>query len=194
MRGTGVTHLAGWLFADLLLILVLVVLGGQTNRTPDVIADPTPTATATPTLTPSPTRSTPVPTPTPAPTPPAPVGMIPQSLDLPLLVDQSVADDLVNGNPARKAAAARRVNEAVDTALNGQQKRGALVFVWGTDGGCGGCAPTSNASSAFAKAAAEAIQQGGHRQLPADAGFYRGYLDLGPASGTLRMELFLYNS
>ncbi|MFE6870441.1 hypothetical protein ACFVFS_28295 [Kitasatospora sp. NPDC057692] len=196
MRGTGVTHLAGWLFADLLLILVLVVLGGQITRTPAVVSDPPPTATPTAALTPSPSRSTPTATPTPTqtPTPTPPVGMIPQSRNLALLADQSVADDLVNGSPERKAAAARRINDAVTTALNGEQKRGAMVFVFGTAGGCGRCDPTSNASSAFAVAAAEAIRQGGHGLLPTDPGFYRGYLDLDAASGTLRMELFLYNS
>ncbi|GAA1393394.1 hypothetical protein GCM10009639_26450 [Kitasatospora putterlickiae] len=198
MRGTGVTHLAGWLFADLLLILVLVVLGGQSSPARDIVADPppTPTATAGPTLAPSPTPTPPAPIPTP--TSAAPVGMLPQSLDLPLLADQSVADDLVNGGPARRAAAARRINEAVDQALakqlTGEQQRGALVFIWGTDGGCRGCKPTSDASSVFAEAAADAVRRGGHPQLPNDAGFYRGYLDLKPASGTLRMELFLYNS
>lgn len=192
MRRNGVTHLAGWLFADLLLILVLVVLGGQATLARDVGPEPTPTATS---ATPSPTATaTRTPTPTPTPTPPPQIGMVPESIDLPLLVDQGVADDLVNGTTAQKAAAARRVNEAVGKALDGRQQRGAMVFVWGSDGGCGSCKSAPDASSAFAKAAADAIRQGGHRILPAEAGFYRSYMDLDAASGTLRLELFVYNS
>ncbi len=72
-EGIGI---AGWLFADLMLVLALVfvAVGRGDDEAEAVAPTPTPVATATATPTPSPTPTptlapTPTPTPTPAPTP-----------------------------------------------------------------------------------------------------------------------------
>lgn len=103
MRGPGVTHLAGWLFADLLLVLVLIVLGGQTVQTVQGAEPATPR--------PSPAARTSA-----APSASAPPGMDPDSRRLKLLVSQDVADDLRGSGEARDAAR-RRINKEVDRAL-----------------------------------------------------------------------------
>ncbi|MFJ4982465.1 hypothetical protein ACIP9H_01540 [Streptomyces sp. NPDC088732] len=186
MRGPGVTHLAGWLFADLLLVLVLIVLGGQTVHTvQDAAPAPAARASAAPSATPSAAPS--------AAAPPNRIGMDPVSKRLKLLVSQDVADDLRGSGSAREAAR-RRINKEVDRVLAGERRRGAMIFVWGSDGGCAGCAADSDRSSRYADAAAEAILRGHHRLLPRDAAFYRGYIDLSGSSGALRMEVFFYNA
>lgn len=88
-EGIGI---AGWLFADLMLVLALVfvAVGRDDDEAEAVAPTPTPVATATATPTPSPTPTptlapTPTPTPTPAPTPtptPTPVNECVSRTDL----------------------------------------------------------------------------------------------------------------
>ncbi|MFD9002289.1 hypothetical protein ACFV0T_15150 [Streptomyces sp. NPDC059582] len=188
MKGPAPTHLAGWLFADLLLVLVLIVLGGQSiHATEAEDPDPSPGASAS-----APTTS--VTSASPAKPSPNRSGMDPVSRNLPLLTDQSVADALRGPGGAAHDKAVRRIAKEVDRVLAGEKRRGAMIFVWGTDGGCANCAATSGPSTTYAEAAAKAIQQSHHPLLPRATAFYRGYIKLSGASGTLRMEVFFYYS
>ncbi|MFD3457060.1 hypothetical protein ACFWVC_33400 [Streptomyces sp. NPDC058691] len=189
------THLAGWLFADLLLVLVLIVLGGQTiqnvgpaapESSPAARASAEPSAKASATASPSASASA-------SASARSRTGMDPVSKRLKLLVSQDVADGLRGSGDARDAAR-RRINEEVDRVLAGEKRRGAMIFVWGSDGGCAACTANSDLSSRYADAAAEAIVRGRHRLLPRASAFYRGYIDLSGASGALRMEVFFYNA
>lgn len=56
-QGRSMTALAGWLFADLMLVMVIVAMAGQADPLADVT--PTPTATHTPAPTPTPTPAGP---------------------------------------------------------------------------------------------------------------------------------------
>jgi hypothetical protein len=80
----SVTLLAGWLFADVLLLLTLVALGSESEPPPSVVAvaatraptpapDPSPSQTLTPAL--SSAAPTPAVSPVALPTPPAPPGV-----------------------------------------------------------------------------------------------------------------------
>ncbi|MGW1723563.1 hypothetical protein ACWCQK_11620 [Streptomyces sp. NPDC002306] len=190
MKAPAPTHLAGWLFADLLLVLVLIVLGGQSIHATEA-EDPAPSAGASASAPAAPVTSA---SPSSAKPSPNRSGMDPVSRNLPLLTDQSVADALRGPGGAARDRAVRRIAKEVDRVLAGEKRRGAMVFVWGTDGGCANCAATSGPSTAYAEAAATAIQRSRHPLLPRATAFYRGYIKLGGASGTLRMEVFFYYS
>ncbi|MET8679577.1 hypothetical protein ABZW18_18885 [Streptomyces sp. NPDC004647] len=165
-----ISHLAGWLFADLLLVLVLVVLGGQA-----VVASPD-RGDSDETVRDVRRRT----------------GMIPDSVNVPLLTDQRVADSLSTPGRSGRAAAERALRNRLDAALAKEKRKAAMVFVWGSNGGCSGCARTNHLSSAYAKSAMSVIRRHRHPLLPTDPVFHRAYMDLNAPSGTLRLEIFFY--
>jgi hypothetical protein len=108
----GVATLAGWLFADLILVLMLVMMAGQ----PDPLVNPK--VAVTHRISPSPSRS-PSPTPTPTPT-------RPRTLDLKPVVIH------VDGPGASNA----QLIASIQSQLAGDQgKQAGMVLVFG-DGDC----------------------------------------------------------
>ncbi len=109
--------LAGWLFADLLLVLFLIGMGSVPSA---------PTAVPTPTPTPTPSAS---PTPTPTPTPEAPLGLDRTPVTLTIRVN---AGALLN--PATRPAAAtdiqRQIAEEAERAGFRDVTAG-MVLIWG---------------------------------------------------------------
>ncbi|MFF9115818.1 hypothetical protein ACF09Y_09450 [Streptomyces massasporeus] len=169
------THLAGWLFADLLLVMVLVVLGGH------VIAPDDPPV--------------PIPVPSPSPSPSGAgsrqTGMRPQSLDLTGLGDAETAAALT-GEGGSRAAAQERVLARLRAKLRKIPDRVAMVFVWGSYGGCPGCSPQTRPSTAYAGAVEEFVREARLPRMPTPENFYRAYHDLAGHSGDLRLEIFVY--
>jgi hypothetical protein len=175
VKGHPVTHLAGWLFADFLLVMVLVVLGGH------VIAPEDPPAPV-PVLSPNPppsgegSRQT---------------GMRPQSLDLTELGDAETAAALTGGG-GNPAAARERVLARLRAKLRKIPDRVAMVFVWGSYGGCSGCSPQTRPSTAYASAVEEFVREARLPGMPTSKNFYRAYHDLAGDPGDLRLEIFVY--
>ncbi|WP_405828557.1 hypothetical protein [Streptomyces sp. NBC_01176] len=182
-RRATVPYLAGWLFADVLLVIVLVVLGGERaphDRTSAQEPSPTPTPTST-------ARRSPSPGPTATPTPRAgPGGLDPATRSITVHTD---ANALVAGSKAARADLAHQVADGVERFKG---RTAAFVMVFGTVHGAGG-AVDSGRSDAYATAVA--------RLLPrTEPGFFppysekiiRGYHDSSGdiRSGTARIELF----
>ncbi len=103
--------LAGWLFADLFLVLFIVAFSSQPT-TP--VPSPTPTRTPTPT-------SSPTPTPTPK---PVPVGLDQNPLNFVVNVSPVDVD-----NPATRAAALTRLLNGLKAQLASQHLDGTAGFV-----------------------------------------------------------------
>ncbi|MFD9368479.1 hypothetical protein ACFWA6_12325 [Streptomyces sp. NPDC060020] len=181
----GGTYLAGWLFADLLLVIVLVVLGSEVPAaTPD--PGPTPTATATATATADPSRS---PSPTPSDTS-RPGGLDPVTASVSIRLDP---DDLIAGRPAATAELTRQVTQEIKRH---EGRTAAFVMVFGTvrtaSGGSGGSVDTGR-SDTYATAVARLLPQAAPRFFPPySEKIIRGYHDGGQGipSGTARIELF----
>ena len=108
-EGIGI---AGWLFADLMLVLALVfvVVGRGDDEAEAVAPTPTPTVTATATATPTPTptptpTATPTATPTPAPTPtPTPTPTPPPAPECVSQADPDIAFDQIIVNSPNNIA------------------------------------------------------------------------------------------
>ncbi|MFJ6213812.1 hypothetical protein ACIQGZ_10845 [Streptomyces sp. NPDC092296] len=185
MKGPQATQLAGWLFADLLLVMVLVVLGGQLTApadTPAAAPVPSPTASA------APSRSA----------PPGAVsrhtGMKPKSVELTGLGDVRAAAALTGGG-GDAAAARSRVLARVRAGLRDDiSDRVAMVFVWGSYGGCATCTPRDAESTAYATVVESFLREARLPGMPTSKTFYRAYHDLGGHPGDLRLELFVYYS
>ncbi|MFG2335336.1 hypothetical protein [Streptomyces yangpuensis] len=174
------TYLAGWLFADLLLVIVLVVLGSEMPAAaPD--PHPTPTATAAAAATPGPSRS---PSPTPSDTA-RPGGLDPVTVSVGIRLDP---DALIAGRPSETAELTRQVNEEIKRYAG---RTAAFVMVFGTVRS-GGSVDTGR-SDAYATAVARHLPQAAPRFFPPySEKIIRGYHDSGAdiASGTARIELF----
>lgn len=111
------TMLAGWLFADLLLVLFLIGLGSVPSA-----------PTAEPTPTPTPTAS-PTPTPTPTPTPEAPLGLERTPVTLTVRVN---AWELLN--PATRPGAATEIQRQIAEEAQRAGFRdvtAGMVLIWG---------------------------------------------------------------
>ncbi|MFJ3722810.1 hypothetical protein ACIPYQ_09600 [Streptomyces sp. NPDC090045] len=181
----GGPSFAGWLFADLLLVIVLVVLGSEVPADePDPDPGPTPTATAT--ATPGPSRS-------PSPTPPdtsRPGGLDPVTVSVGIRLDP---DALIAGRPAETAELTRQITQEIKRY---EGRTAAFVMVFGTvrtgSGGSGGSVDTGR-SDAYATAVARLLPQAAPQFFPPySEKIIRGYHDSGSgiASGTARIELF----
>lgn len=109
--------MAGWLFADLMLVLFLVGLGSE------------PTVYPTPTPSPTETIPTPEPAPTPTPTPQAPPALAKDPITIPLTVEFA---ELL-GSSATRAAAGTRLRQQLAVAVeshNFTTERAGMVLVW----------------------------------------------------------------
>ncbi|MEU5403386.1 hypothetical protein ABZ348_29325 [Streptomyces sp. NPDC005963] len=142
---SGVAHAAGWLFADLLLVIAVIALGGQWT-TPT--ADDRSAVSASPTARPSASASSvPSPSPTPAASTAQP-GLDPDSEEFDVTGD---APGLLAG----RSTAVREIRDEVTEAIRAHPgKTAALVIVWGTAASCGSCPVTDDASRAYARAIA----------------------------------------
>jgi hypothetical protein len=117
--------LAGWLFADLFLVLFIVVFSSQPT-----VATPKPKVSASPSALASPGRS---PTPSPAPKP-SRLGLAPAPVSIDVLVTPAAID-----NPATRAQAVRRLLASLNTQLtarhlDGQRAGFVLVFAGSVTG------------------------------------------------------------
>ncbi|MER7730202.1 hypothetical protein ABTX80_04905 [Streptomyces erythrochromogenes] len=182
-RRPGGTYLAGWLFADLLLVIVLVVLGSEVPAAaPDPHPSPTATATAT-AATPDPSHGTSA-SPTPSDTA-RPGGLDPVTVSVGVRLDP---DALIAGRPSETAELTRQVTEEIKRY---EGRTAAFVMVFGTVRS-GGSVDTGR-SDAFATAVARQLPQAAPRFFPPySEKIIRGYHDSGQAipSGTARIELF----
>ncbi|MCM2393870.1 hypothetical protein [Streptomyces albipurpureus] len=137
--GSSVVHAAGWLFADLLLVITVIALGGQwTAPTTADRADGEPSASPAPAVSASPTPSPRVSA--------AQPGLDPDSEEFDVRGDAP-------GLLAREAAAVRDIRDEVAKGISAYPgKRAALVIIWGTAGSCRTCPVTDNASRDYARA------------------------------------------
>lgn len=106
--------LAGWLFADLLLALAVILLG--------TMAAPPTASESQPRSTPS---ATPTPTPSPSPTTSTPVGIDPNPFVVEIEVNTAA---LLARQPAERARVGREIRELTQPS-NG--RRAGLVLLWG---------------------------------------------------------------
>jgi hypothetical protein len=120
-RRWSIESVAGWVFADLFLVLFLVGLGSAVPIKPAVKPTPKPPATAKP-------------TPKPTPTPPAPIiGM--KQIPIPLNLTVA-ADALTSTGPAgtrEGGLACRRLRQAAAVPLKGERAGLVLIFGGGAD-------------------------------------------------------------
>ncbi|MFH8449594.1 hypothetical protein ACH4CD_10140 [Streptomyces fungicidicus] len=181
------TRLAGWLFADLLLVMVLVALSGaeSTGAGPAPCARPSSAGCAPTTSTTTPTA----PTPSRTPESPAPTG---GGLD-PVTESITVRTDpeaLVAGTDAAETGLKREVVRKI-RKFSGE--RAAFVIVFGNAGRLPGGAVDTDASTRYAEAVARLLPSAAPRFFPPyHPKIIRGYhnTDRRVASGTARIELF----
>ncbi|WP_052441060.1 hypothetical protein [Streptacidiphilus anmyonensis] len=173
-RGKSLTQLAGWLFADVLLMLVVVVLGGQQVATPSAAAR----ARATP------SHGT---SPSPSPTQTAPPGLDPDSSSVPVRdVDVSA---VIAGDPAALDKVRQQVLAAVSRFAG---RHAAMVFVWGTASPCSGCSGVSlGVSQDLANAVAPHVHDWDPAFFPVNSPkLIRPYFDGTGQPNSLSLELF----
>ncbi|MEU6899690.1 hypothetical protein [Streptomyces virginiae] len=180
----GGTYLAGWLFADLLLVIVLVVLGSEMPAA-DPHPDPAPTATATATAT-----ATPDPSHSPSPTGSVtsrPGGLDPVTVSIGIRLDPGA---LIAGSPSETAELTRQVTQEIKRY---EGRTAAFVMVFGTVRTSTGGSVDTGRSDDYATAVARQLPQAAPRFFPPySEKIIRGYHDSGSsiASGTARIELF----
>lgn len=182
-RLSGV-QMAGWLFADLLLVMVVVVLGGETPANPATPPGPHEGSTDTrtppgPTL-PGPSASAPN-------TPPPPGGLDPHTRSITVRVDPEA---LISGS-ARATASLREQVARKSRQFPGE--RVAFVMVFGNAGRLPGGAVDTGTSTAFAKAVARLLPSAAPQFFPRyHKEIIRGYHNTDPRipSGTAEIELF----
>jgi hypothetical protein len=168
--------LAGWLFADLMLVFVLMTLGGQlVPGAPENVSDEeTPQAGST---TSSPTATTPS---TSSPSPRTRrAGLDPRSrkLDFNLSGDTDLDGQLREKGP-----------EYAD-------RRVAMVFVFGSDADCGGnCRMQNGPSAALAESVRDDLLRDHPAEFPDQPEFYRDYIDVAGdrSAGDVTLELFFF--
>ncbi|MFF4433771.1 hypothetical protein ACFYZ4_32020 [Streptomyces sp. NPDC001513] len=178
----GGTYLAGWLFADLLLVIVLVVLGSEV---PAAAPDPNPGPTPTTTTTADPGRS---PSPTPSDTS-RPGGLDPVTVSVGIHLDP---DALISGRSSETAELTRQITQEIKRY---EGRTAAFVMVFGTvrtGSGSAGSVDTGR-SDTYATAVAKLLPQAAPQFFPPySEKIIRGYHDSGQGipSGTARIELF----
>ncbi|WP_133916763.1 hypothetical protein [Streptomyces sp. NBC_00582] len=186
MRRSGRTptpYLAGWLFADLLLVLVLVVLGSQpgtTEQSDDAGPTPSTTASAATGRTPRPTASPP------APRASRPAGLDPVTRSITVRAD---AEAVIAGTAGAVASVRRQVDRRIGPYRG---RTAAFVMVFATVHTSGGGVDTAR-SDVYATAVARLLPRIAPEFFPPyDEKIIRGYHDSSfrIASGTARIELF----
>ncbi|MGW0555930.1 hypothetical protein ACWDZ6_17260 [Streptomyces sp. NPDC002926] len=171
-------RVAGWLFADLLLVMVVVTLGGETTK--GAGAHNQPELTAGPTSTTTPTVSAPAPG-TPA------GGLDPHTRSISVRTDPG---DLVGGSDTAAASIRRQV---VQKAEQFQGERAAFVIVFGNAGRLPGGAVDTRSSTEYAEAVARLLPSAKPDFFPPyDEKIIRSYHNTDPRvpSGTAEIELF----
>ncbi|MEW2080251.1 hypothetical protein [Streptomyces sp. NPDC005283] len=174
-------RMAGWLFADLLLVMVVVTLGGETTTKgagahirPELTAGPTSTPTLTPTVS--------------APAPGTPAGGLdPHTRSISVRTDPG---DLVGGSDAAAASIRRQVAQK---AAQFQGERAAFVIVFGNAGRLPGGAVDTRSSTEYAEAVARLLPSAKPDFFPPyDEKIIRSYHNTDPRvpSGTAEIELF----
>jgi hypothetical protein len=172
-------QLAGWLFADLLLVLVVVVLGGEVVAPVHHVVIVSPTASAT-TGTPSPSAR---------PTATSPPGLNPKTESVVLTVDPAAV--LAHSAPALKALRSQVLHKI--SQFKG--RRAALVLVFASAGTCSGCAFDVGYSSELARAVAPMLPKISPSFFPPyHQSIIRSYFDGQGKADTVRLELFFVGS
>lgn len=186
MRRPGMpgAQLAGWLFADLLLVMVVVVLGGETpaDRGAPPGATPGSAGVRTPSGPVSPGSSS-----APDSPPPADGGLDPRTRSITVRVDP---DNLIAGSARATASLRAQVGRK---ARQFPGKRVAFVMVFGNAGRLPGGAVDTGTSTAFAEAVARQLPSAAPRFFPRyHKEIIRGYHNTDPRvpSGTAEIELF----
>ncbi|WP_327327516.1 hypothetical protein OG735_37055 [Streptomyces sp. NBC_01210] len=179
-------RLAGWLFADLLLVMVVVALGGE-KMTEGAGARIRPELTAGPTSTPAPSLTPAIPAPAPS-SPAAPAGGL--DPDTESITVRTDPEDLIGGSDGAAASIRRQV---VQKAMQFQGERAAFVIVFGNAGRLPGGAVDTRSSTAYAEAVAKLLPAAAPDFFPPyDEKIIRSYhnTDPGVPSGTAEIELF----
>ncbi|MGX1884785.1 hypothetical protein [Streptomyces sp. NPDC055287] len=180
-------QLAGWLFADLLLVMVVVVLGGEAmgDGAAPLCPDDTNCLTGTP------TPSTP---PSPEPFTPAPISPAPPTGGL----DPTTRSITVRTDPEALIGGSDRAAASIRDQIARQTKkfageRAAFVMVFGNAGRLAGGAVDTRTSTAYAEAVAKQLPSAAPRFFPPyNKEIIRGYHNTDPRvpSGTAEIELF----
>ncbi|WP_191874777.1 hypothetical protein [Streptomyces filipinensis] len=177
--------MAGWLFADLLLVMVVVLLGGETT---DGAEPRPPCAAASPSCIPSPSEPThPGPSTSAPASPPPSGGLDPHTRSITVRTNP----EAFMGGSARAAASVRRQVARQTRKFRG--KRAAFVMVFGNAGRLPGGAVDTGTSTAFAEAVARLLPSAAPEFFPQyHKEIIRGYhnTDPGIPSGTAEIELF----
>lgn len=191
-RGLSLAQASGWLFADLLLMLVIVVLGGQSSNAGD--APPCPgcpsssasSSSAAPSSTSSASSS-------PASTAPpasaavtAPPGLDPHSESI------TVRNVDVAGVLAHEPRALAHVEREVRRqTARFEGRNAALVLVWGAAASCPSCGIDLSRSQRLADEIAPRMRSYDPAFFPEDdPKLIRPYHDGGGTRNTVRLELF----
>ncbi|MFF3457197.1 hypothetical protein ACFYXH_23325 [Streptomyces sp. NPDC002730] len=179
-------RLAGWLFADLLLVMVVVALGGE-KMTEGAGARIRPELTAGPTGTPAPSPTPTISAPAPS-SPAAPAGGL--DPDTESITVRTDPEELIGGSDGAAASIRRQV---VEKAKQFQGERAAFVIVFGNAGRLPGGAVDTRSSTAYAEAVAKLLPSAAPDFFPPyDEKIIRSYhnTDPGVPSGTAEIELF----
>jgi hypothetical protein len=168
MIGQRVVLLAGWLFLDLMLVIVLTQLGS---------------VPAAPAASPA---SRPTPAAPPTTTHPAQPGLDPVSKTIQLTGN---ADQLIMDDPRAQRALVGQITAA---AQHFTGRRAALVLVFGTYRPCSACAATTEQSANYSAAVIPLFHQAAPQLFPATLNFYRNYIDLDAEAGSIKAEIFFF--
>lgn len=191
-RGLSLAQASGWLFADLLLMLVIVVLGGQSSNTGDAPPCPgCPSSSAAPSSTSPASSSSSSSAPT-APPASATVSTAPPGLD-PHSESITVRNVDVVGVLAHEPRALAHVEREVRRQTAGFEGRhAALVLVWGAAASCPSCRGIDlSRSQRLADEIAPRVRSYDPAFFPEDdPGLIRPYHDGGGTRNTVRLELF----
>ncbi|WP_194908269.1 hypothetical protein [Catenulispora rubra] len=174
-RERTLVALVGWLFADLMLVIMIVALGSQKDPELAVKAQPKPTATPTPTHS-TPTTSTPSSKPSPSPTTStARVG--PQSVDKAPV--QFTVDDS-GGTPQLTTELKNQLKP-----YHGRHAGFVLTFGWG---------PDPQADTAYATSIDHLLTTIDPAMFPSDT-VLRPFVDLDHANtGTAEIQIYFYTT
>lgn len=199
------TLLSGWLFADLLLGLMVVFLiaspGGEAAPTPTPTPTITPTNTRTPTNTPSPTETY---TPTPTHTPTETYTPVPTSTSLPIVVlaqDPITITLHVERYITRFDAVARKIvvdipgdvkdrlrSEIKNHLQQYKNPRGGMVLTFGAEPGT----ETRGVGTGLAHSINELLVSDSELSAIFRDARTRDYHDQGRPKGIVEMNIFLY--
>ncbi|MEV5936542.1 hypothetical protein AB0L56_28400 [Streptomyces sp. NPDC052079] len=190
-RELSLAQASGWLFADLLLMLVIVVLGGQSSDAGD--APPRPDCPSSSTA-PSPTSSSST---APSPTSSASCTTPPVSDSTPGLDPHSKSITVKNVDVTgvldhQPTALARIEREVRRQTARFEGRHAALVLVWGAAAPCPSCRGIDlSRSQQLADAIAPRVRSYDPAFFPEyDPKLIRPYHDGGGTRNTVRLELF----